>query len=458
MAVNKTININTYKKKWYRNIGLIIFGIIFIYLAITVIMYLTNPKVSIYEVREGSILRDTAYTGFVIREEKVVNAEKSGYVNFLAPETGKVGAKTNVYAISDSELKFKESEEDSSTLTPEEQSILLVKTQNFSENYSDGQFSDIYTLKTDILNTLESKSSQNKLSQVQEMKKEMGDSLQLYPASDDGIIVYSTDGYENITVDNITENILMKKNYKNTTITDNTKIQASSPVYKLITNDTWTIVIQLGEAQAKELSEKTSMKIRFLKDNLTANASFSIHKSGKMNLGLLTLNSSMIRYAQERYLDIELILEDESGLKIPKSSVVKKEFYLVPVDYLTYGGNSNSRGVLLKTRNDHAEFQEADVYYEDHETGMAYLNPLDFDKNLILIKPDSSETYQLGKTKNLQGAFNINKGYALFKQIKILCESDEYYIVEEGSDYGLSNYDHIALDGSSVTENDVVFK
>ena len=76
----------------------------------------------------------------------------------------------------------------------------------------------------------------------------------------------------------------------------------------------------------------------------------------------------------------------------------------------------------------------------------------------ILIKPDSSETYQLGKTKNLQGAFNINKGYALFKQIKILCESDEYYIVEEGSDYGLSNYDHIALDGSSVTENDVVFK
>ncbi len=53
--------------------------------------------------------------------------------------------------------------------------------------------------------------------------------------------------------------------------------------------------------------------------------------------------------------------------------------------------------------------------------------------------------------------YNINKGYAVFKQVNILCESDDYYIVESGSDYGLSNYDHIALDGSDVDENDVVF-
>ena len=39
-----------------------------------------------------------------------------------------------------------------------------------------------------------------------------------------------------------------------------------------------------------------------------------------------------------------------------------------------------------------------------------------------------------------------------------LCESDEYYIVATGSDYGLSNYDHIALNGEDVKENDVVFQ
>ena len=62
------------------------------------------------------------------------------------------------------------------------------------------------------------------------------------------------------------------------------------------------------------------------------------------------------------------------------------------------------------------------------------------------------------KRKKLKGVYNINKGYAVFKQIKILCESEEYYVVEEGNDYGLANYDHIALDSDSVKENDVVFQ
>lgn len=457
MANNKTTDFKKYKRKWHINIGLIIFGAIFIYLIITVLLYLTNPKVTIYEVREGSILRDTAYTGFIVREEKIIKTKKSGYVNYLTPETGKVGAKTRVYAISDEELKFQENKEETDTLTAEEQSILFVKTQNFSENYNDGQFSDVYTLKTDITSALESKSSMNKQSQIQQMNKQMGDALTIYRAADDGVIVYSTDGYENITIDKITEDILNKKNYKKKSFTDNSKITADTAVYKLITNDKWTLVINLDDKTAKELEEKKSIKVRFTKDNLTATASFEIQKSGKLNLGLLTFNSSMIRYAQERYIDVELILEDESGLKIPKSSVVKKELYLVPEDYLTYGGNSNARGVLIQTGNDNAEFLPVSVYYEDFETGMVYLNPLEFGKNIILIKPDSSETYQLGKTKNLQGVYNINKGYALFKQIKVLCESEEYYIVEEGSNYGLSNYDHIALDGASVTENDVVF-
>lgn len=457
MSKNKTTNIQTYKRKWHMNIGTIVFAAVFIYLFITIIMYLVNPKVTIYEVREGSILKDTAYTGFIIREEKILNSEDNGYINYLAPELSKAGKKTNVYVLSDEELKFEDTTEETETLSTEEQSALLVKTQSFSENYNDGQFSDIYTLKTDINSVLDKKSNQNRQTQLETMKEQMGDSLKVYRSSDDGIVVYSTDGYENISADKITEDILNKKDYKKTSIKDNSYISNNSPVYKLITNDVWTIVINLNASTAQELKEKSSIKVRFVKDNITATASFSIQKSGNLTLGLLTFNSSMIRYAQERYLDIELILEDESGLKIPKSSVVKKEFYLVPEDYLTYGGNSNEEGVLLKTKNDTAEFLPVSVYYEDLETGMVYLDPLEFDKNIILIKPDSTETMQLGETKNLQGVYNINKGYALFKQINILCESDEYYIVEEGSSYGLSNYDHIALDGTSVTENEVVF-
>ena len=97
------------------------------------------------------------------------------------------------------------------------------------------------------------------------------------------------------------------------------------------------------------------------------------------------------------------------------------------------------------------------IDFDLEEDEMVYLDPNEFMPDDVLIKPDSNETVALNETRSLKGVFSINKGYAIFKQIKILCESDEYYIVEEGNSFGLSNYDHIALDSTNIKENDVVF-
>ena len=84
MADNNLTNIQAYQKKWHFNIGLVIFGVIFVYLTVTILMYLTENHVSAYEVREGSILRDNAYTGFILRNETIVQAEANGYVSYFA--------------------------------------------------------------------------------------------------------------------------------------------------------------------------------------------------------------------------------------------------------------------------------------------------------------------------------------------------------------------------------------
>ena len=54
--------------------------------------------------------------------------------------------------------------------------------------------------------------------------------------------------------------------------------------------------------------------------------------------------------------------------------------------------------------------------------------------------------------------YNINKGYAVFKQINILTKNEDYAIIETKTTYGISLYDHIALDGSKVKENQLVIK
>ena len=42
----------------------------------------------------AAFLKDNAYTGLAIRNEEVVTAEQSGYINYFVSEASKVGAKT----------------------------------------------------------------------------------------------------------------------------------------------------------------------------------------------------------------------------------------------------------------------------------------------------------------------------------------------------------------------------
>ena len=85
----------------------------------------------------------------------------------------------------------------------------------------------------------------------------------------------------------------------------------------------------------------------------------------------------MIRYADERFVNIELILEDESGLKIPKTSVTEKDCYAVPIDYITSGGASQNEGVYRQTTKKGkttTEFIPVTIINEDTESGIAYLD------------------------------------------------------------------------------------
>ena len=79
-----------------------------------------------------------------------------------------------------------------------------------------------------------------------------------------------------------------------------------------------------------------------------------------------------------------------------------------------------------------------------------------FEEGDYVLMKDSSKRYQISETKSLIGVYNINKGYAVFREITIIDENEEYCIVESNSSYGLAQYDHIALDASTVKEDAIV--
>lgn len=450
-----------YPKQKQLNIGIVIFGTIFIYLVATIIMYITAPRISVYEVRQGSILKDNAYTGLAIRKESIVYADSAGYINYYVEDSSKVRVGTDVYTLSEEKLTFKDTVSDEeSPLTQEERHSLTYKIQAYNEQFDENNFSSTYQFTNELSHTLNMITNKSKTNQLHNILAEGNvSSLTMRSSEKDGIIVYAVDGLEEFAIEDISAEQLKKTNYRKTEFSGNNYVKEGEPIYKIVTDNKWQLLIEVTDETKKALEEMNTVKVNFKKDNQEMRGSLSFLEGTKTNIACLSFSDSMIRYVTDRYLDIELILEDESGLKIPKSAETSKEFYVVPKSYITMGGNSSSDGVMRQTSNVEGvhitEFLPVTVYYEEEE--YVYLDPNVFQKGDVLLKPDSSETLKLNEKRSLKGVYCINKGYAVFKQIEILCESAEYYIIKEGSAFGLSNYDHIALDSLSIKENDVVF-
>jgi hypothetical protein len=81
----------------------------------------------------------------------------------------------------------------------------------------------------------------------------------------------------------------------------------------------------------------------------------------------------------------------------------------------------------------------------------------DFSYGDSILTYDSNDRYTVSKTATLEGVYCINTGYAVFKRIERLDENSEYIIVKTGTKYGLSTYDHIILNGSTVAENQIIY-
>mgnify|MGYP000379264011 FL=1 len=61
----------------------------------------------------------------------------------------------------------------------------------------------------------------------------------------DGILVYETDGYEDVTIDKVTDKMFDKSGYKRAESRENQKVSEGDDIYKLVTGEEWYIVVRM---------------------------------------------------------------------------------------------------------------------------------------------------------------------------------------------------------------------
>lgn len=102
------------------------------------------------------------------------------------------------------------------------------------------------------------------------------------------------------------------------------------------------------------------------------------------------------------------------------------------------------------------QFVETEIY-EETETEY-YLDDSTLRSGNYIVMPETGEKFAVSRTGTLQGVYNINKGYADFKQISILYDNDEYSVVKSNTNYGLNVYDYIVLNADMVKDNEFIYE
>ena len=461
MAVRNNPKVTKYPRNLNNlNIGMIFFAVMAIYIVISVITYFRRDHMVGYQVMEGSLSTNNIYDAIAVRQEKIIESDTAGYVNYFATEGGRVAVGNLVYTVDESGqlLEYLKSQ-GSEQVSLSDDDLLELRTQivNFDSSFDPHDFHTVYDFKVSLDGTVQKLSNNSILSNIQSLNEGSGtlQSINYRYAPETGIVIYSIDGYEDLTLQQMNKDILDGTDYEKTQLINNTLVKAGDPVYKICTSEEWSVIIKEDDPEkVQELVDLVYVKVRFIKNQNESWGKVSTYTDPNGDTFVqLTFTNSMLTFCRDRYLDIELITEEETGLKIPNSSIVNRSFFLVPKDYVIKN-NENSTGVLRvkydEQGNETSEFLPVTIYNED-ETQF-FLDTDTLRSGDTLIMTDSNQRYTVSKTDSLIGVYNINKGYADFRQIKILYQNDEYSIVKSNTTYGLNVFDYIVLDSLTVDE------
>lgn len=457
-------------KRRGRDLGVIIFIVILIYIIISIFTH-KSEAIKGYQIKRGTLSENRTYRGIALRDETIEICPTTGYVTYFLRE-GERAAKNNiVYAIDESGKLSESLTKDptkGNTIDKDMLNDLKQDIQLFSKNFNPESFYDAYSFEKQINKDIVKIENRTILDNINELNSlHLNDIVDFYRANGSGIVTFYYDGFETKKAQDLNFDDFTGKNYEIKEILNDDLIASGSFAYKYINNENWSICINVSNDELYRLSNDDYIKVRFLK---TQNESWGkvniVRSSENGTIVELSFTNSMVTFCKDRFVDIELLIEEENGLKIPNTSIAEKNFYLIDKNFVTKGGNSNNLGVNRKVISDNGEigtkFTEITVYDETENEYYVDTNTLKIGDVLMFTEnedkgKEQNKEFTVGKQGTLIGVYNINKGYADFKKIEILYSNDLYSILNPSKSRGVNAYDYIALDAKIVSDKDFIY-
>lgn len=459
-------NVIKFRTRREVNIGLVVaFGIL-VLLGINIYRFMTTPHLSLYEVQAGSAGSDTSAVAMILRPETVYRTEQAGYLNYYYREGARITKNAKVYSVNDSsELQdILNLNEDNPILANHDLMRLKGSVRDFCTDYSDDVFSACYALREEFLSDY---LRYRDVSMLDSLEEQISSDKAFHTvfSTQSGMISYYSDLYDGYTVEMLTGEEFSEERRTVPEYSKPTGICAIDRfAYKLIPEDSWQLVIQVSDEDMSRIRQDgSSVSFQIMGDEVLYEKEYEELRIGGDSYLLVSMNRYGSDYLDDRFLDVTLFLSAKDGLKIPESSILKKDIYQIPERFLMQGGGeSEELGVSMEYFDAESgeirpDFRPVTPLFKENGYYYVAVEELDSDQYInsagLTGEPERAMLYSF--ITSMEGVYNMNNGYAVFRRIQRITDVEDYVLVRDGLDGGVVLYDHIVLDVSAVS-NDII--
>ena len=471
VALKEILNMASIKRKNRKrqpvriSFGFVIFAIMFVYMLVRIIMSVNDHDLSVFQVEESSYDTNFTATGLAIRKETLNYSSTSGYICYYIRDGEKVSKGSSVYSVDETgsmyDALYEVQNSSKDLLSAQNYDDLSKQIQIFKTGFSASDFSEVYEFKNTLDNKVLEMYEDMALEQLSS-DKSFDSTFSASKSNTSGIVTYYMDGFESYDINNLSADAFDKTTYSKEMLKKSDVVESGKPVYKIIDDENWKIAVMLTKEEYNKIDDNDTVRFTINDSSKKISASYeTVEKDGSYFI-VIDMNRYLAVYVSARCLNLTFIFSETKGLKIPNSSIVEKDVLMIPVSYLTGGSGTTEKKyfnqiVLTEDGTTSVVQISPTIYFTDDH--FCYVNPADIEEDAVLAANESDIKFSIATagTYPLQGVYCVTQGTALFKQIDVIVAGDDYSIIDPNTAYGISAYDRIVLDGTSVKENQIIY-
>jgi multidrug efflux pump subunit AcrA (membrane-fusion protein) len=487
------------KANQMRLISAFVFVLFLIYLCFYIGSTMGKEKLSETKIITGSIETPQAYTGIIVRDEKIYQSAVAGVSVFNVADGDRVKKGTVVCGIQDAETVAK-LESDLSTI---EENIIDLQENRMDYSIYQSDIDDLnlqikkivdneaylsaiseagqtYVLKEQVTQKLAMRNKMllgenrgslvNLVNDRENTEMLLNQSISSITAEESGIVSYNVDGLETaLTMDNLytlTKEQTTGKPEASVDEADDEVLAENDPAFKIVKSNNWYIAAYLPMLETVSWSpgdyktlyiqnEDGDFKPFEVKiDTVTPTA------DEKEVSVVFKCNTMLIEFLGNRSVVFKTESGVEEGYKIPNTAIADKTMLKIPKKYVfTIDSgkiSGKSENVVKKTDTANIPVQISITSADDNFVYVLQdISLLKFG-DTIVNNLDTSDAYQITEIKNVKGVYVTNTGVMVFKEINMEGRSSAngtYTVIDPALNSSIKNQDNIisdvkTLDGS----------